>query len=409
MLYLRDRIADGTSSVGDDTLARLRKSLVDSVTHGHASYDVAFAALGAFEGTAFSAAAVTEVCVFDTVVAARRFLLELRRRLCVSRHASGLYSLHPFVAETARQAQATKATDAASRSAPVLRHVAYYGESLQAHGGYEWNIQHYPRLVAEERELVHAIDGAAEMAEHSARQEAHALRLKCAQMTSLISWYLHWRGHWDLRIRLCERVCAWAEQELLRRSHREIPGIVGNLYVDQGWIHLERDDIDRAEQNASKGLDWLRTTDDQIFATELAGQVALRRHDYIKAVEAFESLRAQTDEGSRFWLVFSYRLADALNSSGDPVRGLALLEELLRRIDASSTREQVDDVRGRILYRVALFRHTQGRAAEATVLAHQAATAFARSGIIASERRAAVMLFADLLNDQAPRKTPANS
>jgi hypothetical protein len=59
-LYLQDRIANGTWSEGEGTLARLRKSLVDSVTRSHNGHDVAFAALGAFEGSAFSAEAVCE-------------------------------------------------------------------------------------------------------------------------------------------------------------------------------------------------------------------------------------------------------------------------------------------------------------------------------------------------------------
>jgi hypothetical protein len=177
--YLQDRIASGMWSEGEGTLARLRKSLVDSVGRSRTGYDVAFAAVGAFEGSAFSAAAVAEVCAFDSVDAARRFLLELRRRLCVRRQANGLYSLHPFVAETARQAQAAEATGSAAHSAAIVRHIEYYGHLLQAHGGYEWNIEHYPSLIPEELELVHAVDGAAALAKHAEPGEAYCYRLKC--------------------------------------------------------------------------------------------------------------------------------------------------------------------------------------------------------------------------------------
>jgi tetratricopeptide (TPR) repeat protein len=135
-----------------------------------------------------------------------------------------------------------------------------------------------------------------------------------------------------------------------------------------------------------------------MFATELAGQVALRRHDYKGAIKVFESLRCPLLGGSRVWLVFSYRLADALSESGDRARGLALLEELRQRTEAPSTGEQIDDVRGRILYRIALCRQDAGRVDDAVALARQATTAFARSGIIAPERRAAVTLLADLLS-----------
>jgi hypothetical protein len=276
-------------------------------------------------------------------------------------------------------------------------HIAYYSKLLAANGGYEWNIHRYPFLVPEERELVRAIDNAAALADHMEENEADALRVRCAQMTSRVSWYLHWRGHWDLRIRLCERICAWAEQEQLPRTHTNTPGIVGNLYVDQGWIHLQRGNFDLAERCASLGQNWLHNSADLMFATELGGQVALRRHDYAGAIKMFEALRRPLREGTRVWLVFSYRLADALSESGDRARGLALLEDLQQRTEAPSTGEQIDDVRGRILYRIALFRQDAGRGADAVALARQATTAFARSGIIAPERRAAITLLANLL------------
>lgn len=118
--------------------------------------------------------------------------------------------------------------------------------------------------------------------------------------------------------------------------------------------------------------------------------MALRRHDYAKAIKVFESLRRISLEGRRFWLVFSYRLANALSESGDHARGLVLLENLRQRTEAPSTAEQIDDVRGRILYRSALYRQDAGCVSDAVALARQATTAFARSGIIAPERRAAI-------------------
>lgn len=121
------------------------------------------------------------------------------------------------------------------------------------------------------------------------------------------------RGHWDLRVRLCKRICAWAEQGLLPRTAPNTTGI-GNLYVDQGWVHLHRRNFDQAERCASLGQDWLRNSIDLVFATELAGQVALSRKNYAGAIEVFKSLRRTSIEGTRIWLVFSYRLADAISS-----------------------------------------------------------------------------------------------
>jgi tetratricopeptide (TPR) repeat protein len=336
------------------------------------------------------------VCAFDSVDAAREFLLELRRRLCVRRLPRGLYSLHPFVAETARQVQTHGHHGFDAQSSPARRHIVHYSELLQAHGGYEWNIERYPSLIFEERELVHAVDAVAALSEREKRSESQALRVKCAEMTSLISWYLHWRGHWDLRIRLCERVCAWAEQKLLLRMHSDTPAIVGNLYVDQGWIHLHRDNVAQAQRCALRGSDWLRASGDLIFATELAGQVALQTRDYAGAVKTFESLQDQAREGSRVWLVFSYRLADALQESGDRVQSIALLESLLQRVEAS-TGQHIEDVRARIRYRVAMCRRAADRFGEAIALAQQATAGFAKSGIITPERRLAVILLADLL------------
>jgi tetratricopeptide (TPR) repeat protein len=365
------------------------------VAHSHAGYDLAFTALGAFEGTAFSTEAVGDVCAFDSVDQARAFLVELRRRLCV-RQAHGFYSLHPFVAETARSAQAAHADDI-DVSAPARRHADYYDGLLQRHGGYEWNIGRYPSLVPEERELVHAIDAAASLADAAGQDEGDDVRLQCARMTSFISWYLYWRGHWDLRIRLCARVCRWAEQGLLARTYPNPAGIVGNLYVDQGWTHLTRGSLDEAERCAVQGQDWLSKTGDQIFATELAAQVAMARRDYPLAIRTFEGLRGQVDEGTRYWLVFSYRLADALQASGDPAAALTILEELLARIDPDGTGGELDDVHARLLYRAAVRRHEAGGLDDAISFARRSTAAFARSGIIAPERRAAVILLADLL------------
>ena len=397
-LYMKERIANGTWSEYDDTLVRLRKTLVDNIARARVGYEAAFSALGAFEGSTFSADAVAKVCAFDSDREVSEFLLELRRRLCLRRLTSGMYSLHPFITETARQMQTPHAIGSVAKSAPLRRHIAYYDELLEKYGGYEFNLGRYPSLLPEERELVHAIETAAMLAESAARDVSSELRVSCTKMTSKISWYLHWRGHWDLRIRLCERVCAWAEQKLLPLPDPEMSTIVGNLYVDQGWIHLHRADTDRAMLCASQGKKWLRYSGDLIFAEELSGQVSMRGYDFPRAIQVFESLRDRTPEGSRAWLVFSYRLVDALYESGESVRGLALLESLVQRSEMAAESEQTDDVRGRILYRLAWRRHDAGRVADATTLARHATTAFAQSGIIAPERRAAIGLLADLLN-----------
>jgi len=178
-----------------------------------------------------------------------------------------------------------------------------------------------------------------------------------------------------------------------------MPEIVGNLYVDQGWIFLQRGDVATADSCASRGRSWLGWSGDRIFASELAGQVALRRREFPKAIKTFESLCSRTQEGSRQWLVFSYRLADAARESGDLERGRAILQDLVQRIDTPATDEQIDDVRGRILYRAAVYGSDERTAVNAAALASRAVSMFESSGIIAPERRAAVMLWSSLLSE----------
>ena len=69
-----------------------------------------------------------------------------------------------------------------AQSAPALRHIAYYCDLLHAHGGYEWNIEHYPSLIPEERELVRAemkntdkIRVAQQTVYHDAERPSHIL------------------------------------------------------------------------------------------------------------------------------------------------------------------------------------------------------------------------------------------
>ena len=396
-VYLRERISTGRWSDGEEILVRLRKSLIDSVAHSRSGYDAAFAALGAFEGSALSAEAVATVCGLDSIDAARSFMLELRRRLCVRGTPQGLYSLHPFATETARQMQAAS-TGAGQRDASTTRHISYYSHLLRQNGGYEWNIAHYPALIPEEREIIRAIDAAAQLADSLPPDAARTFARACATMTSLVSWYLHWRGHWDLRIRFCQRVTDWAERGTLRADQGSTNTIVGNLYVDTGWIHLHRDDLARARHCATRGKAWLSGTIDEVFADELRGQVALNAGDADEAIRLFTSVRDSTLTGSRSWLVFSYRLADARQAADQWAQSTALLDELMPYLEQPiAGDEAIHDVKGRILYRVALRQVGTGKSREALASARQAVDAFDTSGIIAPERRAALALLADLL------------
>jgi hypothetical protein len=78
----------------------------------------------------------------------------------------------------------------------------------------------------------------------------------CVEMTSLVSWYLHWRGHWELRIRLCRRITDSAERGELAISS-STRTLIGNLYVDRGWVHLHQGDINAAAICADAGGKWI--------------------------------------------------------------------------------------------------------------------------------------------------------
>ena len=153
--------------------------------------------------------------------------------------------------------------------------------------------------MSEELEIVRAIDSAADFSNHDFGAEVGSLQLLCAEMTSLMSWYLHWRGYWDLRVRLCSRVIEWAEHGHSGASVSEVATLIGNLYVDCGWVHLQRNDISLAEHHAESGTNWLRHTGDKISADELKAQIALRTGDAASAIAIFGDLRQSIPERIR--------------------------------------------------------------------------------------------------------------
>lgn len=399
--YLHDRVATNRWSEGEETLIRLRKDLKDSISRSRRGYDRAFSALGAFEGTTFSVAAVKWVCDFESVDDAKRFLLELRRRLCARGGSGDLYSLHPFVVETARQSQGTT-RHVRKKETPMVRHINYYHGLLEDYGGYEWNIQNYPVLLPEEREILHAVECAATLAESGPDHRQHEFRLLCLSMVFYASWFLHWRGQWDLRVKLCERITEWAEQGLISRNSQSM---VGNLYVDKGWVHLSRGEMDLAKHCVTRGVDWLRGTRDEKFAAELSGQVALRSGEHAKALKIFARLRRSESVGSRDWLVFSYRIADALRETGQAEREFSFLSKTVKLTkETLQANEKIGHIRGQILYRLARVRIERAEAVEATIAARDAVKAFHKSGIVTPERRAALGLLADLLNQAGARE-----
>lgn len=393
--YMEDRIATGKWAQGEPALERLRKTILDSIEQADPIYSSKFICLGVFEGTAIDIAAVNEVCEFGSINETERFIKALQLRRIIRRRGER-FTLHPFVANIAGTMNATRKIRL-DRSA-TKRHIDHYYKILRQNGGYEWNLRKYPKLIPDEFEIFRSIDAAARLwIEH----QDHSFRELCFNMTMLVSWYLHWRGYWDLRVRLCKRVTDSAE----RAGMQSLPDgkwvQVGNLYVDRGWIHLHQGNILDAEICAAGGETWLRDHGDEIFARELRAQILYEKKEFKPAVAMFESLQYSVASRTRAWFVFSYRFADALLASGETGRADEILTVLLAEIKNPKLvhNEIIEDVAGRILYRVALRSLAKGDKDSALSILKNAAQNFTISEIIAPERAAASIEMAALLAD----------
>ena len=149
----------------------------------------------------------------------------------------------------------------------INRYLAYHFELLRRHGGYEWNIKEYPSLVSQETEIFNAIDTSYfAWMEAKTETEREVYGFYTIRMTSLVSWYLHWRGYWHLRASFCRRVT-----DTLGKSSTAFRALgrgttIGNLYVDEGWARLHWGEIDRAKICAAEAMRLLAGTSDAIFA-----------------------------------------------------------------------------------------------------------------------------------------------
>jgi len=217
-------------------------------------------------------------------------------------------------------------------------------------------------------------------------------------MTSLISWYLHWRGYWQLRVRLCKRITDAAERGAIPRIN-EMGVEIGNLYVDRGWVHLHQGDLTSASLCAEGGHKWLSSSGDDIFASELSGQVAFKLHRYKDAEEIFLALRGSSRTYSRRWFVFSYRLSDILFAADMADNATTLLDELVVNINNVQLygNEIFEDIVGRIYYRVAQLRMSTGDAKSGIEYLRKSINAFQASGIVDQEGAQARVAFASVL------------
>jgi hypothetical protein len=396
--YLNERFSTGKWAIDEPSIERWRKELIDSVEKLGSKFISAFENLGVFEGSIMDSDAVAAVCGLGSGDETENFLRALQRRMFVWRRDDGRLSMHPIVIETARLRLAARTKSGSNgNDSPLARHIRHYHEILRRDGGYEWNLRNFPNLVAHELEIVRAIDVVAALWRGHQGADGDRYRALCVEMTVLVSWYLHWRGLWDLRVRLCKRITDSAEQgEGFAGSAKNQ---IGNLYVDRGWIHLHQDDLDTAMFCAEAGRRWLRRSGDEIFARELQGQIAFCRNDYNTAGAIFAALRKTIRPNSRSWFVFSYRLFDSLLASGDKNGADRLLSSLVASVQHPELvqNEIIEDIHARILYRVSLRRLSEGADAPALESLQQSVRKFQASGIMAPERTAAGIELACLL------------
>jgi len=387
---------DGVSwATQDPSIDRLRASIGESVKQLGPRFAEAFCALGVFDGTCIESEALGKVCDFPSEEITGEFLRAMRQRMFARAIGDGIFKIHPIVIETARIEMHAKQD---LELGALDRYIKYYHKILERNGGYEWNLKLFPNLIPYELEIVRAIDTAARVWSESVGEEASRHALLCLDMTSLISWYLHWRGYWQLRVRLCKRITDAAERGAIPRIN-EMGVEIGNLYVDRGWVHLHQGDLTSASLCAEGGHKWLSSSGDDIFASELSGQVAFKLHRYKDAEEIFLALRGSSRTYSRRWFVFSYRLSDILFAADMADNATTLLDELVVNINNVQLygNEIFEDIVGRIYYRVAQLRMSTGDAKSGIEYLRKSINAFQASGIVDQEGAQARVAFASVL------------
>src|SRR5262249_28107779 len=149
------------------------------------------------------------------------------------------------------------------------RYISYYFKLLLRFGGYEWNLSQFHKMIPHETEIFNAIDAAFERWTQSNAIEERGLYGDIfVQMTSYVSWYLHWPRYWGRRVQLCRQVTDQFTQLGTNFVVTNKKFIVGNLYVDEGWIRLARGELDFARNCVESANPLLVDSSDIIFAQE---------------------------------------------------------------------------------------------------------------------------------------------
>lgn len=306
---------------------------------------------------------------------------ELVKRLLVTRHDDHVRA-HAYIRNLSRES-----TSASKRSELLEHYKMFHLKLAKQFGGYEWNIRSYPRLIPYESDLLLIFDLLLldwdDNVEHAWQQ--------CLLLAHHLSWYLYWRGYRERRYEMCFSVL----ERLDALQESSWSNLVGNLYVDKGWMALGRSSYEEAADDAERALALLDATE-AFFAQELKYQALLETGHPALAVEGFRELCRSVPEQTRSWYVLMVRLADAYGSAGDGPARSKILSQLLKSCAAPPRAESLDDVHARIMYRYAVEELERGETASGKARLGEALALFARAQKVDLDRVAALCKMATL-------------
>jgi hypothetical protein len=383
--YLETHIETRKWLTNDEFIDRLQEALNENFNQLTSDHQRAFSCLGVFAGNGFDANAIQAVCSFDSNEAVEEFLILLRKRMLIRDNLGGTFSLHPVIRQYAQEKLIEQNLHSEHTDTPTGRYIAFYLQILRKYGGYEWNLDQYPKLLPYETEAINAVNTAFQLWQNSKNTDEETYLWLSVQMTVLISWYLFWRGYWDIRIQFCRRITDKLEfSGLLADPASRFSATAGNLYVDRGWIHLRRNEFDEATQCARRAETLLQFSGDLIFAIELSAQIHLKSGNSQQSYDLFLRLRNEQTENTRIWFVFSFRLADALVNLEKREEAISLLDGLLSKItDVRLHRHEIiTDIHARIAFRLAKQLQKTGRSSRIQELLNNSVTLFNEAGIV---------------------------
>jgi tetratricopeptide (TPR) repeat protein len=397
-VYLNSQVITRKWLKNEEAEEHIYGALQESIEQLPQNYRIAFACLGVFFGDGLDTSAVKAVCNFDSNESTEEFLIAIRKRMLLCAGLDGTLSLHPIVRQFAQDQLNTLEIDTQSDDSPTGKYIEFYYQKLLQFGGYEWNISQYFNLIPYESEIINAIKSAYSLwinREVAARETFGKIVIN---MTFYVSWYLLWRGYWDLRIQLCRQITDELEKSgLLQDKFGRFSNIAGNLYIDRGWNYLRRGEYGKARHCVARAKPLMRAIDRK-FAIELEAQLALKMGNSQKAFELFSELRDQEKVNTRQWFVFSYRLSDSLVELGRSEEAINLLKELLTHIQSVVIfqNEIISDTHACIAYRLAMLSKGDNLKASRRLL-KDSVQLFKESGIVDQTTISAQIELAEIL------------